>query len=170
MFMEHYDEKIPEDTIVFSDNGGCFINNGADIIDDQLCRRVKYPACVHQYISPNDNKLHGLAKSKWRKSGTDFSNDVGSTLLLLKMLDDVPLDTVKGWFQKNFFIGNPRPTQAEVKKMITGSQTVLDDYHSECQALYRRNVLKIEPDVPADVASMQSDLDGVYWNIEQQDQ
>jgi hypothetical protein len=48
-----------------------------------FAKHVPYPAPVHQHLSPNDNRLHGTAKARWRNSGVDFQDDVESSLLLL---------------------------------------------------------------------------------------
>ena len=59
---------------------------------------------MHQFLSPNDNKLHGIAKNKWRAMRPNFQDDVRSSLLLMKCLDDVAADTIRGFFTKNLFL------------------------------------------------------------------
>ena len=46
-----------------------------------------YPSSVYQYLSPNDNRLHGTSKASWRNSGVDYSDDVSTSLMLLQHLD-----------------------------------------------------------------------------------
>ena len=60
-----------------------------------------YPANVHQYLSINDNRLHGTSKQKWRNSGLDFSDNVESCLTLLKYLDEDIIKNSKHWFDRN---------------------------------------------------------------------
>jgi hypothetical protein len=88
--------------VVFSDNGKSFFPGGASALEPLgFTKHVAYPAPVHPYLSPNDNRLHGTAKRSWRESGVDFKDDVQSSLLLLNHLD---VDTSKHgaeWFRRN---------------------------------------------------------------------
>ena len=164
MFLEHYENVLPEDLIIFSDSGTCFMNKGADIINDAGLIHVKYPPCVHQYISPNDNKLHGVAKRAWRADTTDFSDDVDSTLKLMKLMDNVKQTSIRGWFKKNFFIGHVRPMDDDFKNFMNGANAVMNHFYDECQNLYRRDVLNQKNDVPTELSLLENDLDGAYWN------
>eukprot|EP00019_Armaparvus_languidus_P002394 CAMPEP_0168607170 /NCGR_PEP_ID=MMETSP0420-20121227/16988_1 /TAXON_ID=498008 /ORGANISM="Pessonella sp." /LENGTH=197 /DNA_ID=CAMNT_0008646937 /DNA_START=78 /DNA_END=671 /DNA_ORIENTATION=- len=149
MFLEHYENVLPEDLIIFSDSGTCFMNKGADIINDAGLIHVKYPPCVHQYISPNDNKLHGVAKRAWRADTTDFSDDVDSTLKLMKLMDNVKQTSIRDDDFKNF---------------MNGANAVMNHFYDECQNLYRRDVLNQKNDVPTELSLLENDLDGAYWN------
>jgi hypothetical protein len=85
-FFELY--KIQAEATVLSDNGNSFFENGGSALKaagfkNHLC----YPANVHQWLSINDNPLHGLSKGSWRTSGVDYSDDVESCLMLLYFLD-----------------------------------------------------------------------------------
>jgi hypothetical protein len=63
---------------------------------------VTYPTDVHQFLSPNDNKLHGC-KSPWKEEYYNFENGVSSSLRLMNLID---LDTVKNsktYFRNNLF-------------------------------------------------------------------
>ena len=97
---ELYD--IPDDVVVFSDNGKAFFPGGVSVLEELgFAKHVAYPAAVHQYLSPNDNRLHGTAKASWRTRGVDFKDDVASSLLLLNHFD-VDLSTHGAqWFQRN---------------------------------------------------------------------
>ncbi len=60
-FFELY--EIPDGVVVFSDNGKSFFPGGASALKPLgFTKHVAYPAPVHQYLSPNDNRLHGTAK------------------------------------------------------------------------------------------------------------
>ena len=114
-FFELY--EIPDNVVVFSDNGSSFFPGGKSALEPLgFTKHVPYPAPVHQYLSPNDNRLHGTAKRSWRESGVDFKDDVQSSLLLLNHLD---VDTSKHgaeWFRRNI----KALTQETALELISG--------------------------------------------------
>jgi transposase len=94
--------KLPPKVVVFSDNGKAFFPGGVSALESLgFERHVSYPAPVHQYLSPNDNRLHGTAKARWRNSGVDFKDDVESSLLLLHYLDADLAAHGATWFKRN---------------------------------------------------------------------
>lgn len=94
--------QIPLNVVVFSDNGTSFFPGGEDILKSLgFAKHVSYPAPVHQYLSPNGNRLHGTAKARWRDSGVDFKDDVESSLLLLNYLDAELNAHAATWFKRN---------------------------------------------------------------------
>lgn len=94
--------QIPRNVVVFSDNGKSFFPSGASALESLgFAKHVSYPAPVHQYLSPNDNRLHGTAKASWRNSGVDFTDDVESSLLLLNHLDVDLVTHGATWFERN---------------------------------------------------------------------
>ena len=93
---------IPLNVVVFSDNGKSFFHGGVSVLESiGFAKHVSYPAPVHQYLSPNDNHLHGAAKASWRNSGVDFKDDVESSLLLLNHLDVNLMAHAATWFRRN---------------------------------------------------------------------
>lgn len=115
MFFDLYD--IPDDVVVFSDNGRAFFPGGVSALERLgFAKHVAYPAAVHQYLSPNDNRLHGTAKASWRTSGVDFKDDVASSLLLLNHFD-VDISTHgANWFKRNI----TELTQKSAFELISG--------------------------------------------------
>ena len=95
--------QIPLNVVVFSDNGKSFFPGGVSVLESLgFAKHVSYPAPVHQYLSPNDNRLHGTAKASWRNnSGVDFKDDVESSLLLLNHLDINLMAHATTWFGRN---------------------------------------------------------------------
>lgn len=94
--------QLPPNGVVFSDNGKSFFPGGMSTLESLgFARHVAYPAPVHQHLSPNDNRLHGTAKARWRNSGVDFKDDVESSLLLLSHLDAALAAHGAMWFQRN---------------------------------------------------------------------
>lgn len=94
--------QIPPNVVAFSDNGKSFFPGGVSVLESLgFAKHVSYPAPVHQHLSPNDNRLHGTAKARWRNSGVDFKDDVESSLLLLSHLDVDLADNGETWFKQN---------------------------------------------------------------------
>ena len=61
LFFDIY--KIPRRCTVLSDNGNAFLDNGDDIfLKLGFSQHHQYPAVVHHFLSPNDNRHHGAAK------------------------------------------------------------------------------------------------------------
>lgn len=88
--------------VVFSDNGTAFFPGGVSVLEALgFTKHVAYPAPVHQHLSPNDNRLHGAAKARWRNSGVDFKDDVELSLGLLSHLDADLEAHGATWFQQN---------------------------------------------------------------------
>lgn len=99
-FFEIY--RVRSKGVVFSDNGAAFFPGGVSVLETLgFERHVSYPAPVHQHLSPNDNRLHGTAKARWRSSGVDFKDDVESSLMLMHYLDTDIKNHAKTWFQRN---------------------------------------------------------------------
>lgn len=100
-----------------SDNGNALFPNGNSVLEAVgFCKHVPYPAVVHQYLSPNDNRLHGTAKEAWRASEIDFSDDVSASLFLLNLLDVNIKNHSKTWFTRNIL----NLTRESAKDLIVG--------------------------------------------------
>lgn len=109
--------QIPPGVVAFSDNGRSFFPGGVSALKSLgFAKHVSYPAPVHQHLSPNDNRLHGTAKSSWRNSGVDFKDDVESSLLLLNHLDVDLAAHGATWFARNIL----DLTAASARELIRG--------------------------------------------------
>lgn len=94
--------RVRKKGIVFSDHGAAFFPGGVSVLKTLgFTKHVAYPSPAHQYLSPNDNRLHGAAKTKWRNSGVDFRDDVDSSLKLLRCLDEELVAHSATWFDRN---------------------------------------------------------------------
>ncbi len=112
-FFEHY--RVPKRTIILSDLGGSFVEQGKSVLLDLgFQKHVCYPAPVHQYLSPNDNRLHGTAKKIWRESNLDYKDDVKSSVFLLNCLDNDIQNQSKMWFDRNMI----QLKESEVEELI----------------------------------------------------
>jgi hypothetical protein len=68
---------------ILSDGGASFKKKSESIFDDLSFKKAEvYPAPVHQYLSPNDNRLHGVAKARWRSKVTNWKDDVRNTFIV----------------------------------------------------------------------------------------
>lgn len=114
-FFELY--RVRSKGVVFSDNGTAFFPGGVSALEALgFEKHVSYPAPAHQYLSPNDNRLHGTAKARWRSSGVDFKDDVESSLMLVSYLDADLKSHAQTWFQRNIL----ELTAESAREMIRG--------------------------------------------------
>ena len=129
---------VGEDCIVLSDNGNAFKDEGVDIFDALGFRQHRcYPAAVHQFLSPNDNRLHGAAKKAWTESHVDFSDDVLACCCLLNLLDWCNMD-VRKWFDSNLQLRKEESTLEQIEAVIKGERVSESEYFKECLREYRR--------------------------------
>jgi hypothetical protein len=99
-FFERY--EVPAGAVSLSDNRNSFFENSESVLKAiGFENHLFYPANVHQFLSPNDNRLHGTSKGSWRSSGVDHSDDVDSCLMLLNHLDRDIIKYSKYWFNNN---------------------------------------------------------------------
>lgn len=100
-FLNHYD--IPKDFLILHDNGNAYKRAKVSIFDSNgFKNHVAYPTDVHQWLSPNDNKLHGC-KSTWYQEYYKFENDVSPSLRLMELIDLETVKNSKRYFQNNLF-------------------------------------------------------------------
>lgn len=158
-FFELY--KIPAEATVLSDNGNSFFENGESALKaagfkNHLC----YPANVHQWVSMNDNPLHGLSKGSWRTSGVDYSDDVESCLMLLSFLDRDIINNSKYWFQRNLLALK----EEAVGDLIGSRGSKKSHLHKSWLRAYRifdgQDARGDRPNIPEEI---QDGLDGLYW-------
>lgn len=95
--------------LIFRDKGKAFLEEGEDVLESLgVGKVVVYPSCVHELLSPNDNKLHGVCKTKWRNSKVSKKLNILATLALLKHLDDVKPGHIRNWWNHNFMLDAKR--------------------------------------------------------------
>lgn len=138
----------------------------SDIEDEFSCltelgfqKHIKYPGPVHQWLSPNDNRLHGSAK-QWRKSGVDFKNDAEALASLLYFMDEEMVSAEK-WFDANLQVDQPYVTRERVESIIRGKKHNMNRYYVDARREYR---FKFGLDPRGDYNDrLPDDLDGLYW-------
>ena len=107
--------KIPKYSVALTDGGNAFFDKGTDILLELGFESHEvYPAAIHQYLSPNDNRLHGTAKQSWKQNVDDFANDVNASLYFLHCLDVDTTAYSRKWFTNNLI----SPTTDHVNEMI----------------------------------------------------
>jgi len=106
---------IPKEAVILSDLGNSFVEQGKSVLLSLgFHKHICYPAAVHQYLSPNDNRLHGTAKKTWRELGLDYKDDVKSSISLLRCLDiDIQAQS-KMWFDRNMI----RLNELDVENLV----------------------------------------------------
>ena len=163
-FLEHHKATLEQyDVIFLSDNGNAFKKGEKSIIEELgYGKHFYYPASVHQYLSPNDNRLHGVAKAVWRSQFKDFTDDVVTSVGLMKCLDDVSEDNIRNWFNSNLFLEGGVVQDEDARALISGRQSKWSELHDACIVAYE-NWAGIEEDVSPEERRLSSALDGVYY-------
>jgi hypothetical protein len=122
---------------IFSDQGNSFFGKeGSTLTGIGFKTHRGYPPCVHQYLSPNDNRLHGVAKSKWQLTKLAYGDDIESSLSLLHYLDEVSQRQQREWCNRNFSLVNKQEAEA----FINGDQLDRSIYFNQCKDAYIRKV------------------------------
>jgi transposase len=161
LFFEKY--KVPPGVTVFSDNGNSFFENGESVLHKLGFKtHICYPANVHQYLSPNDNRLHGTSKQTWRNSGINYSDDVDSCLRLLSYLDRDIVKHSKHWFERNML----KLQESDVADLVSSRGGKMCHLHKGWLRSYRISIGEDArgqmPELPDDLNDR---LDGVYWEL-----
>ena len=166
---------LHESCVIFSDMGNAFFENGKPIIDNEFNHRTEqYYPIVHHCLSPNDNKIHGVAKQIWRreelKNGWDQSQSVESDTCLLGALTHVDPDLVRECFRKNFLLDSKEVPSETCRRNVSGvSEKFLKKLEKlqDCQREYLKYIRlkdKMEDMPTAEThPEMVGGLDGTYW-------
>lgn len=151
----------PKDVTVFSDSGNSFFEDGESVLVKLgFMEHECYPASVHQWLSPNDNRIHGTAKSTWRESKIDHSDDLESSISLLHYLDRDIIKHSKHWFERNMI----DLKKDDVGGLILSSQGKLAHVHKEWLRTYRIWMgVDARGNMPEKTDNVSDKLDGVYW-------
>lgn len=158
-FFEEY--EVPTDAVAFSDNGNSFFENGESVLEAIGFKNHRlYPADVHQFLSMNDNALHGTSKGSWRSSGVDHSDDVDSCLTLLNHLDRDIIKYSKYWWERNVL----ELKEEDVGELIGKRGPKKSHLHKGWLRAYRiavgQDARGERPNIPEEIRDR---LDGLYW-------
>ena len=131
LFFEDY--EVPSGCTIYSDEGNSFFEDSESVLlEVGFMKHERYPAKVHQYLSPNDNRLHGTSKHAWRNCGVDFSDDVESCICLLNYLDRDTEKYSKHWWDKNMV----ELTEDKVGDLIGKGPVKLSHLHKSWKRSY----------------------------------
>ena len=152
---------VPPEAVVFSDNGNSFFENSQSVLEALGFKYHRcYPANVHQYISVNDNPLHGTSKEAWRASGLDYSDDVGTCLALLSCLNRDIIKYSNYWWKRNIL----GLKEEDVGDLIGKRGSKKSHLHKEWLRAYRisggQDARGDRPHIPEEI---RDGLDGLYW-------
>lgn len=137
LFFNHY--KIKKNCVVLSDGGNSFfVGKKSVLIDLGFETHEIYPPAVHQYLSPNDNRLHGTSKASWRKNIKDFLDDVNASLYLMSCLDDDIAAYSKKWFDNNLI----NPSTDHVNRQIGVGNLENSKFRIKCMELYDKFIVE----------------------------
>lgn len=93
--------KVPKNVLILHDGGNAFKRGSRSILEEMgYANHVVYPTEVHQYLSPNDNNLHGC-KAAWREQYYDFVLDVEAPLRLMELIDQDSVKNARYYFKRN---------------------------------------------------------------------
>ena len=160
LFFERY--GVPKDCVIYSDNGKSFFEDGTSVLGELgFSKHLTYPACVHQFLSPNDNRHHGAAKAAWRNAGIEFTNDVLAAIRLLRFLDKDATAHSEEYFNRNLLL----ISEESSKTMINGRKDDENEYLKNCLWEYQ-SAARIDPrgdqsDIPE---QLRTSLDGRRWS------
>jgi transposase len=158
-FFELY--GVPQGSRVLSDQGNAFFEKGASVLLDLgFQKHVCYPPDVHQFLSPNDNRLHGTAKQSWRSSRLDYKDDVKSCLALLSLLDRDIVKHSATWFSRNMLALK----EEDVEGLIGSCGKKHSHKHKAWLRAYRIWAgVDARGGVPDAPKGLDDSLDGGYW-------
>jgi len=97
----HSTKALPKDSLIMHDGEGAFKRSKVSIFPALgFPNHLTYPAAVHQWLSPNDNNLHGV-KAAWSEDYPKFGCGVKSSLALMHLIDLAIPKHVKYYFLRN---------------------------------------------------------------------
>jgi hypothetical protein len=119
------------DCVVLSDNGNSIKTDSLTAVG--ITKHLRFPAAVHQFLSPNDNHLHGSSKMRWRGLSLDFNDDVTASLQLLRVLDEETVKHGRSWWQRNLLL----VTEESMRERVNWRPTNNDKYFKRCLREFR---------------------------------
>jgi len=108
MWLKNHIDIIENESIILHDSGTAL--NSIQLMDEfkkKNLKTIEYESDIHELLSPNDNKWHGVSKKKWRvlrnRRMLDKTQGVESSLLLVRSLLDIKKESIKKYFKKKLF-------------------------------------------------------------------
>ena len=108
MFFEFLQRHpLAANSIILRDKGRCYLQDGSSIFEGLT--ELVYPPAVHQYFSPNDNKLHAR-KNILKAQIEAWDDDAGLTLKLASIIKNTPRTQAQKWFNDNMQLKHQIPS------------------------------------------------------------
>ena len=162
-FFELY-PLLSGDIEIFTDDGHCFLENGEDVFAQMGFKNHRvYEPAFHHFASPNDNNIHGVAKKKWRERFENFTDDVETSLALMKFIDDASKKSGT-YFQRNLQIGGSygwEVVKKDVEKVCHAG--IVDCSWRRLQAYRLFEGMDGRGEHKDSVRELSSGLDGIYY-------
>lgn len=171
-FIEYYWDEFQDknDLVVYSDNGSALFHRyekkspAEPVLEKEYnITQRRLPSAVHEYLSPNDNKFHGIVKAQWRSDPRVYSDDSRAVASFLHLCDQVSKDTVENMFIKNFKLDGGQVTKEDVEDIVATRSGHRVEKWRECLQLYLERYVVESTDQPRAVARLASALDGNKW-------
>ena len=149
----------------FKVQNGPILSDGGNAFSDAGERRgwadhLVYPSCVHQLLSPNDNRWHGAGKQDWRLSGIDFSDNIVQIFCMMHCMDKAAGECKK-WFKANLQTNRAQPSREVFDRLFSGKSAVeMQKFEAARKAFIMHEGL--DPRGEGDVR-LEDGLDGFYW-------
>lgn len=164
-------QKIPRGAVLLSDGAKFLAKDGVKLLEQLGADHHEvFPSAVHQYLSVNDNKWHGVAKQRWREIGLNWKDDVNATLALLHCLSEVPQSQIDSWWEANMGLSKGGMSFDEALAAVGGEKIRLingSDHYQACLSEYNayraprqsrgQTVYRESPQ------QLSCDMDGNYW-------
>ena len=150
-FFELY-SNVPFSTRIITDGGLGFKENQDDVFELMgFENHYTLPSSVHQYLSVNDNKVHGIAKRQWKTELPNRSDDIVSTLHLMYLLDQVENKTIMQFFYNNFLLPHNEITIEACREFLAEMPINRGKFFIECLNAYRKKFTTDEEVVAEDL-------------------
>lgn len=108
--------NFPKDDVFLHDGGPAYTRDGVTVFDAEGFKtHFTYPTEVHQWLSPNDNNLHGC-KEAWKLEVADLSDDPEGPLRLMQLIDLDAERHALHYFNRNIF----HVTKSSLKNLMRG--------------------------------------------------
>jgi hypothetical protein len=170
-YLRHFSDQIDANDWILHDKHSQFGKGRLTVFDDEgYHNHRQYPPCVHQYLSVNDNHIHGTVKTAWRRGEFYGKEAVKASLDLKRRLDSVDSKVVVACWENNFSLGNRRRVKRAMRLNIWGrgkNLTDQSDWYLSCRKSYcqrgkgqltRSVTLRSDP-----MLSYESTFDGKHW-------
>ena len=149
-------------SLVFSDNGNAFFPKGVSVFSRyEGITHLAWPASVHQFLSPNDNQIHAIAKQKVRSAMPVRGSDSEFCIRLIAELDKATTKWGRKFFKRNIL----KATRESLAGIIKGVSVDQLNFRETCKREYRLYIgepaIKLGYTPPKD---LESTLDGSHWD------